>query len=499
VTSFAESWGRPRLAPIEYAQWYYQGRGALAHAEWSTAETALHKAAAQLAESDEWSLLWLCRLGLASLAWRAESGAAALVHAREAATLADRLAGPWPQIWSLWLLGHLYAGLHERAEAAACFTALRDRIDNDDEQQHILGHLAAVAIMQCTVESAPGNVLAERIFALVPLAVRIARRQALPLEAIDGLERAPVLTPTPTEVGGTRRRLEWLRTILPRPETFAAPNPAGGFEREQAPPTAVLPGEAPPDLRAYALGRFEVWVGHTLVTQWAGSKGKTLLKLLLAAYPALVPATHLMHAMWDGVEEELARQRLHTAISDLRRSLRSARPEAGRLIIAQNGGYGLDPQSTVWVDTVAFSCAQRAGLHYEQSGRLEEARGALGEAVALYRGEFLAEDRYEDWPIEQRERLKSEYLGILARLSRWAFAAGDYDACIGWTQLTIDCDPCREDAHALLMHCHSRLGRRTLALRQYRQCAEALRRDLDAIPAPETEEVYRRLQQGLEI
>jgi DNA-binding SARP family transcriptional activator len=501
VTAFAEhQWAHPRPTGGAASPWYYQGRGALAHADWSTAAAALRNVVEQRDAGDDRSLLWLCRIGLATLAWRAEDGAAALEHAREAHALADRIAAPWSQIWSLWLLGHVYAGLHRRAEAAACFAGIRELIADADDQQRMIGHLAAVATMQCTVESAPAPVLAERIFALAQLAARIARRQGLPFEAVDGLERAPVLIHPAAAAGAVRQRLEWLGATPPLPE--ATPLAGAAAPDPEAVPAVLPPAEsedAAPDLRACCLGRFEVWVGAVPVTQWAGSKGKTLLKLLLAAYPSLVPAPQLMQALWDGVEEELARQRLHTAISDLRRSLRSVQPEAGGLIIAQNGCYGLDPQATIWIDSVAFSCARRVGLHYEQTGRIAEAQTALREAVALYRGEFLADDRYEEWPIAQRERLKHEYLGMLAQLCRWAFDAEDYPACINWARLVIAADPCREDAHALLMHCYSRLGRRTMALRQYRQCVEALRRELDAVPAPETEALHRRLQQGFAI
>ncbi|NJN19214.1 MAG: hypothetical protein HC822_24655 [Oscillochloris sp.] len=498
MTTVFNTWNNSASVPHEYAQSYYLGRGALAHKDWRAAETALRNVSDQLRDSNEWSLRWLCRLGLATLAWRAEDGAAALAHAREANALAERIAEPWPRIWSLWLLGHVYAGLHCRVEATACFSAVCELIDEHDEQQRSLGRLAAVAAMKCTYESWSPMPLAAWIFGLAHLSVRLAKRHGLPFEAIEGLECAPVLVPAQSD-STLNRRDERLRMLVPQLEPLrrrqvgdAAPQPPLVAE-----PLAV--DDRAPDLRAYCLGRFEVWVGRNLVEQWIGSKGKTLLKLLLAAYPAMVPAPRLMSAMWDGVEEELARQRLHTAISDLRRSLRSAQPDAGGLIISQNGSYGLDPQAVIWIDTAGFERAQRAGLQYEQSGRPGEARSAYCEAVALYQGDFLAEDRYEDWPIEQRERLKSGYLALLARIAEGAFSEGDYAACIRWSRMTIESDAGRERAHRLLMHCYSRLGQRTEALRQYRQCVEALRRELDALPAPETEELYRRLQQGLEL
>ncbi|NTU81274.1 MAG: hypothetical protein HGA45_18150 [Chloroflexales bacterium] len=504
MTSFADAWSRPRVGAAELAQWYYLGRGALAHKDWAAAQSAFTSAAAQLRDRAEWSLLWLCYLALATLAWRAEEAETALEHAREAHVLADRLEGPWPHIWSMWLLGQLYAGHHQRAEAGVCFSAVYELLDEQNEDRQAMRHLAAVAAMMCAAAGPGSEPFAEQLFGLAQLSLRVGKRQGLPLEAIEGLERAPRLARAAAlgDTGAGWGPIEWLRSILPQsapPARPAAPPESPHSDPPPPPEPAAPTADSAPDLRAYCLGRFEVWVGHTLVTQWAGSKSKTLLKLLLTAYPAMVPAASLMSALWDGVDEELARQRLHTAISDLRRALKAAWPEVGGLIVSQNGSYGFDPRATIWIDTIEFGRAQRAGLHYAQLGRYAEAQATFREAVALYRGELLAEDLYEDWPIEQRERLKSEYLTLLTRLGQWACDAGDYEACLSWGRLTLECDPCREDTHRLLMRSYSRLGQRAMALRQYRQCVDALRRELDALPEPESEELYRRLQKGQEI
>jgi DNA-binding SARP family transcriptional activator len=254
-----------------------------------------------------------------------------------------------------------------------------------------------------------------------------------------------------------------------------------------------------PAISAHCLGKFELWLGHRLVSQWAGTKSKTLLKLMLASYPSPVPAAVLMEALWSGVENELARQRLHTAISDLRRALRAVQPDAGELVISQSGSYGLNPTVRIRIDIAEFDRLRRAGQQYEQHGRVEEAQVAYRRAVELYRGDYLEEDLYEDWPTERREKLRGDYVAMLTRLGQWAFNSGDYEACQSWGRLTLECDPSHEYTHRLLMRCACRLGQRAAAIRQYRQCVDALRRELDAMPEPETEELYERLRQGQEI
>jgi DNA-binding SARP family transcriptional activator len=511
MMAIADNWARPQSGSSEIAQWYYIGRGALTHQDWRTAQDAFTRAVVQLHDSAEWPLLWLSLIGLTTLSWRSENGAVALDHVREAHVLADRLEGIWPHVWSAWLLGHLYASHYQWGDAAACFTSIDHALDDQSEDQQVLRYLAIVASMLCAEGSNDPAMCLEQIFGLARLSLQFGLKRGLPLEALQGLASAPRLAVSPHAPASKQPigPIEWLRQVLPRldagpPAVATRPaQPAARIPQALVSDAGARADASEPDraydLRAYCFGRFEFWVGHHLITQWSGAKSKALLKLLLAAFPSMVPATTLMGAIWPGVEEELARQRLHTAISDLRRALRSGRPESSSVIVSQNGSYGLDRQLRIWIDTIAFGQAQRAAAQFEQLGRAPEAQASYREAIMLYRGDFLEEDIYEDWPTDQRERYKNEYLMLLAHLSQHAFASQQYDACVNWGRLMLESDPCREDTHRLLMCCYSRQGQRSTALRQYRQCVDALRRELDAIPEAASEELYRRLQQGLDI
>jgi DNA-binding SARP family transcriptional activator len=55
-------------------------------------------------------------------------------------------------------------------------------------------------------------------------------------------------------------------------------------------------------------------------------------------------------------------------------------------------------------------------------------------------------------------------------------------------------DPCREDAHRVIMRTHLRRGERAQALRQYRLCEYVLRREFDTAPEPQTIALYERIR-----
>ena len=57
----------------------------------------------------------------------------------------------------------------------------------------------------------------------------------------------------------------------------------------------------------------------------------------------------------------------------------------------------------------------------------------------------------------------------------------------------LEIDACREDIHRRLMRVFARRGERSLALRQYLRCVEALREELDVEPLADTTRLYRQV------
>ena len=83
-------------------------------------------------------------------------------------------------------------------------------------------------------------------------------------------------------------------------------------------------------------------------------------------------------------------------------------------------------------------------------------------ALALYGGELLPDDRYEDWAEERREQLRLRHLDLLRLDGRW--------------EAVVELDPSDEVAHLALMRRHAANGDRHAALRQFERMDRALRR-----------------------
>jgi DNA-binding SARP family transcriptional activator len=122
---------------------------------------------------------------------------------------------------------------------------------------------------------------------------------------------------------------------------------------------------------------------------------------------------------------------------------------------------------------------------------------ALYEAgLALYRGDFLEENLYAEWVIEERERLLMEYLMAAERLARLLLGRDEYEGAMRWAHAILAKDPLWEEAYAVLMECQWRLGHRGLAVRTFERCRKRLQETLAVEPSPRLQELYKTIAQG---
>jgi DNA-binding SARP family transcriptional activator len=253
--------------------------------------------------------------------------------------------------------------------------------------------------------------------------------------------------------------------------------------------------QAPPSLVIYCLGPFRVYNNEQLIEKWPGHKCKSIFKYMIIHRKRPIHREILMDLFWRDADPEAARRNLYQAIYNLRQALQTGDPEFP-YILCEDSCYRLNPELELWVDSEAFTLHYQAGQRLERESPLHEAIIAYELAENLYEGEFLVEDRYEDWSLVHRENLKHKYLDILDRLSQHYFDQGQLAMCIISCQKILTKDNCREDAYRRLMRCYLRQGQCHLALRQYHLCVETLEQELNVPPMPATIELYHEIQKS---
>ena len=302
----------------------------------------------------------------------------------------------------------------------------------------------------------------------------------------------------------------WLRPIWASSLRRELSRSAGSWQdvgAARAGHTATLPGAAPDTrtvpaartaaqpclLQARLLGSLEVRVDGVAVTSWNGQRGTSVLRYLLSRRQHACSRDELLEEYWPNVRVgAAARNRLQVAVSGLRRAFRDV--TALNVVEYADGGYRINQELRVEVDVELFEQGLRAAGAAERSGDREGARTAYHEAVALYHGDFAADAPFEQWTLLPRESLRIKLLDALDRLSRLELADRRIDDCIATAHRMLGVDPCREDAHRLLMRCYAAQGRIYQALRQYEFCARILKATVDADPAPDTTRLYRAIR-----
>jgi DNA-binding SARP family transcriptional activator len=251
---------------------------------------------------------------------------------------------------------------------------------------------------------------------------------------------------------------------------------------------------APPSgMAIYCLGEFRVSFAGRFVENWNSGKGKAVLKFLVSCPEHRAGKEMLMELLWPEAEPHAARNNLNVAIYGLRQALSNV--DARSVVLFGKDSYFLDPELGIWIDHEAFTRYLTAGQTLERSGQAESAMGEYRRAESLYQGDFLEEDRYEDWPDAMRRDLRDRYLLLLDRLGRQALDRQDYESCVEISRKMTAVEPCEEEPHRRLMLCWSRLGLDQLAIREFLECREMLARELEVAPSRAMVELFKRIQQ----
>jgi DNA-binding SARP family transcriptional activator len=307
-----------------------------------------------------------------------------------------------------------------------------------------------------------------------------------PKDALEVPVRPQMLAPDSPQPG-LRARIQSLLSRKP----VALPSAS-------APLKTISEMSAGPSLAIYCLGQFRVLQDDQNIEDWPSSKGKSIFKYLVAHHQHPIPREVLMELFWPEAHPDAARNNLNVSIYGLRQALRKIRPDYAHVLF-RDESYLLNPDLHIWVDADQFVEHYKTGQSLEQRGELILALREYGAAESLYQGEFFEEDRYEDWPVPQRQLLQDDYLILLDRLSSIYFDQEDFAACVGSCHKMLAVEPCREEAHRRIMRCYSRQGQPYLAIRQYHLCVERLKEELDVSPTRPTEVLYQRVREGRRI
>jgi DNA-binding SARP family transcriptional activator len=218
------------------------------------------------------------------------------------------------------------------------------------------------------------------------------------------------------------------------------------------------------------------------VTAWQSRKARDLLKILICSRGA-IPRDQLLDALWPEDDSDRAGRRLSVTLSTLRAVLDPDKEQpADHVVVADSGSIRLD-RSHVSIDVDRFLELGDAALAMAEDDPARHT--ALAAADALYAGELLSEDLYEDWAIALRERARDTYVRVARALARHASRAGDHDGAVRSLLALLERDAYDEAAHLGLVRTLVAAGRHGESRRAYRTyCDRMGELDVEAVPYP---------------
>jgi DNA-binding SARP family transcriptional activator len=241
-------------------------------------------------------------------------------------------------------------------------------------------------------------------------------------------------------------------------------------------------------LSYYLLGPLQVRRGSAPVPVGAG-KPLELLALLLVNRNRALSTDALIEQLWDGRPPETAAKIVQNAVSSLRKAIGDG---AGEVLVTRGRGYELVvPAGTTDIDR--FQVLVEEGRAALAAGRADLAVTTLRQALALWRGEPLADVAYHAFARDEIARLEEQRLAATEERIDADLATGGGAGLVAELEQLVDRHPLRERLRGQLMLALYRSGRQARALEVYAEGRRQLSEQLGIEPGEALKQLDRAI------
>jgi DNA-binding SARP family transcriptional activator/predicted ATPase len=236
-------------------------------------------------------------------------------------------------------------------------------------------------------------------------------------------------------------------------------------------------------LKISLLGQFKIQAGDQTI-ELPSRPAQSLLAYLALNAGAAHRRENLASLLWPEASESNARGYLRQALWRIRKSLENGGLHPDDFLKINDISVTFNDQSGYWLDAVHL-------LDRDESRPLDE----LIEIARLYRGELLP-GFYEEWVLLARDRLEAAFHQKMNLLLERLIQAGEWDQVLEWSEHWIQLGHSPEPAFRALILAYAGLGDQSMVSAAYQRCVQALGRELELEPSPETQRLYEQILQG---
>jgi len=234
----------------------------------------------------------------------------------------------------------------------------------------------------------------------------------------------------------------------------------------------------------------------------ANRKALALLAYLATHHERSQSRETLLGLLWPNMPDADARNNLRVVWSQLVGRL--GQDAAGRAyLVSTRLDLRINVESDVFIDVVQFAklladCAAHPHPHRHDC---PDCQARLAQAVALYRGEFLAGltltdcPDFDEWQMVWRERLHLQMIEALDDLVAFHMNAGQITHAEGYARRQIELDPLRENAYRQLIRLLDQQGQRSAALEIFERCRQTLKTEMGVEADLETRALAEKIRE----
>jgi DNA-binding SARP family transcriptional activator/tetratricopeptide (TPR) repeat protein len=182
-----------------------------------------------------------------------------------------------------------------------------------------------------------------------------------------------------------------------------------------------------------------------------------------------------MDALWPGLDHAAGTRRLNKALHFARRALSAEHVRISGEMLSLEA-------ADLWIDVDALEAAV--------------GRGDTEEALRLYAGDLLPEDRFEPWVQTPGAQLSALVVRLLLDQASAREAHGDLPGAVLSLERLVGMEPLHEEAYGRLIRLTATAGDRHVALRWYARLIEVLRDELGISPSEELRRLHGEIAAG---
>ena len=212
------------------------------------------------------------------------------------------------------------------------------------------------------------------------------------------------------------------------------------------------------------------------------------MQILLRERGRLVPRDVLIAALWPEREPAHPGANLAVLASRARHALGDS-----SLIVVSEGGYVFADDDRCWVDAEAFAADAERGRMALASGHAAAALRSYRSALALWAGDPLVENQYEEWAQGHRRLFARLYEEALEGAARAALQVGQAAVALHFAGILTERAPLHEEGQLLVMRAHAEAGDPAAAIELFHAWRRRLADELGLDPCAEMSELYGRV------